>query len=361
MKFISNDKLIELKGDRDTSIDQISSSQLRRLVNTGNTSTFFHIQLDPLTPEPLPLTHPIPAIHTLLTKYSSLFQPLSNLPPSRATDHSINLIPNAAPVNVRLYRYPYFQKQEIERQVASMLHSGHIQHNSSPFSSPVLLVKKHDGTWRFCVDYRALNAITVRDRFPIPTVDELLDELGGAIWFSKLDLMQGYHQILMKESDISKIAFHTHHGHYEFCVMPFGLCNTPSSFQATMNRLFQPHLCRYIIVFFDDILIYSRSLNDHLEHLEIVFQVLKEGEFTLKFSKCSFAQKQIEYLGHVVSVEGVQPLSDKVQAIQQWPQPCTARALCGFLGLAGFYRRFIRSYATLAAPLTSLLTKEEFH
>ena len=173
--------------------------------------------------------------------------------------------------------------------------------------------------------------------------------------------MQGYHQILMKESDISKIAFHTHHGHYEFCVMPFGLCNTPSSFQATMNRLFQPHLCRYIIVFFDDILIYSRSLNDHLEHLEIVFQVLKEGEFTLKFSKCSFAQKQIEYLGHVVSVEGVQPLSDKVQAIQQWPQPCTARALCGFLGLAGFYRRFIRSYATLVAPLTSLLTKEEFH
>ena len=361
MKFISNDKLIELKGDCDMSIDQISPSQLRRLVNTGSTSTFFHIQLDPHTPEPLPLTHPIPAIQTLLTKYSSLFQPLSNLPPSRATDHAITLLPNSTPVNVRPYRYPYFQKQEIERQVALMLRSGHIQHNSSPFSSSVLLIKKRNGTWRFCMDYRALNAIMVHDRFPIPTVDELLDELGGATWFSKLDLMQGYHQILMKESYTSKTAFRAHHGHYEFRVMPFGLCNTPSSFQATMNCLFQLHLHRYIIVFFNDILIYNRSFKDHLEHLEIAFQVLREGEFTLKFSKCSFAQKQIEYLGHVVSDEWVQPLSDNVQAIQQWPQPRTTRALCGFLGLAGFYQRFIRSYATLAAPLSCLLTKEEFN
>ena len=146
MKFIYNDKLIELKGDRDANIDQISPSQLRRLMNTGNTSTYFHIQLDSHHPKPLPLTHSIPAIQTLLTKYSSLFQPLTNLPPSRATDHSINLLPNSTPVNIRPYRYPYFQKQEIERQVASMLHNGHIQHSSSPFSSPVLLVKKHDGT-----------------------------------------------------------------------------------------------------------------------------------------------------------------------------------------------------------------------
>ena len=169
------------------------------------------------------------------------------------------------------------------------------------------------------MDYRALNVITVRDRFPIPTVDELLDELGGATWFSKLDLMQGYHQILTKESYTSKIAFRTHHGHYEFRVMPFGLCNAPSSFQATMNRLFQPHLCKYIIVFFNDILIYSRSFRDHLEHLEVAFQILMEGKFTLKFSKCSFAQQQIKYLGHVVSNQGVQPLLDKVQAIQRWP------------------------------------------
>ena len=360
MKFIYDGKLIELTGDRDTSIDQISPSQLRHLVDTGNTSTYFHIQMEPHTMTSSPLAHPIPTIQKLLTKYSSLFQPLSTLPPSRPTDHTITLLPNSAPVNVRPYRYPYYHKQEIENQVASMLHQGHIQHSSSPFSSPVLLVKKRDGTWHFCVDYRALNAITVHDRFPIPAVDELLDELGGVVWFSKLDLMQGYHQILMKESDTSKTAFRTHHGQYEFRVMPFGLCNAPSSFQATMKRLFQPYLQKYIIVFFDDILIYSRNLEEHLNHLETAFQVLMDGKFTLKFAKYSFMQKHIDYLGHIVSGNGVQPIPEKVQAIQRWPQPRTTRALRGFLGLVGFYCRFIRGYTAMVASLLQLLTKADF-
>lgn len=138
----------------------------------------------------------------------------------------------------------------------------------------MLLVKKHDGTWWFCVDYRALNAIIVRDRFPIPTIDELLDELGGAHCFSKLDLLQGYHQIRMHSDDVAKMAFRTHHGNYEFKVMPFGLCNTPSSFQATMNNIFRPYLRHFIIVFFDDILIYSTCFEDHLLHFELTFHVL---------------------------------------------------------------------------------------
>ena len=138
----------------------------------------------------------------------------------------------------------------------------------------MLLVKKHDGTWWFCVDYRALNAIIVRDRFPIPTIDELLDELGGAHCFSKLDLLHGYHQIRMHSDDVAEMAFRTHHGHYEFKVMPFGLCNTPSSFQATMNNIFRPYLRHFIIVFFDDILIYSTCFEDHLLHFELTFQVL---------------------------------------------------------------------------------------
>lgn len=150
-------------------------------------------------------------------------------------------------------------------------------------------MKTRDGSWRFCVDYQALNAITIKDRFLISTVVEFLDELGGAKWFSKLDLLQGYHQILMKDDDVSKTAFRMHQGHYEFRMMPFSLCNTSSSFQATMNQIFKPYLHKYIIIFFDDILIYSATFNDHLLHLTTAFQVLQNGEFHLRLFKCCFA------------------------------------------------------------------------
>ena len=170
-----------------------------------------------------------------------------------------------------------------------MLQNGIIRPSTSFFSSLVLLVKKRDESWHFCIDYRALNALTIKDRFPIPTIDELLDELGGACWFLKLDLLQGYHQILMAPEDVNKMVFHTHYSHYEFLVMPFGLCNAPSSFQATMNTTFGPYLWKFIIVFFDDILVYSKTFFDHLEHLRKTFQTLPDNSFVLKLSKCSFA------------------------------------------------------------------------
>lgn len=241
-----------------------------------------------------------------------------------------------------------------------MLQKGLIQPSTSLFSSLILLVKKSGGSWRFCVDYRALNAITVWDQFLIPTIDELLDELEGARCFSKLDLLQGYHQIRMHPEDVPKTAFRTHHGHYEFCVMPFRLCNAPSSFQATMNNLFCPYLWQFIIVFFDDILIYSACPDDHLRHLELTFQVLSDNQFALKITKCFFAQNQVEYLGHLVSHKGVEPLASKVEAIQQWPTLRTVRAVRSFLGLVGFYRRFICGYASIAAPLVQVTTLAEF-
>lgn len=228
----------------------------------------------PEEPEHKPPDNVDSAVNQLLHQFSALFQDPNTLPPARNTDHTIHLLPQATPVNVRPYKYPYYQKREIETQVETMLQKGIIQPSNSPFSSPVLPVKKSDGTWRFCVDYRALNALTIKDRFPITTIDELLDEFGGARCFSKLDLLQGYHQIRMQPPDIPKTAFRIHHGHFEFKVMPFGLCNAPSSFQATMNSIFRPYLRRFVIVFFDDILIYSISLSDHLRHLQTTFQVL---------------------------------------------------------------------------------------
>lgn len=182
-----------------------------------------------------------------------------------------------------------------------MLRCQLIRPSRRPYSSPVLLVKKKDRTWRLCVDYRALNTITVKDRFPLPTIDELLDDLGNSSWFSKMDLAQGFHQIHMVEHDVPKTAFRTHQGHYEYVVMPFDLCNAPSTFQATMNKLFRPFIRKFVLIFYDDILVYIRDFQAHLEHQDCVFQTLQQGEFHLKSSKCILSQRLIEYLGHFVS------------------------------------------------------------
>jgi hypothetical protein len=238
-----------------------------------------------------------------------------------------------------------------------MLQQGIIQRSVSPLASPVLLVKKKDGSWRFCVDYRHLNSITIKDKHPMPVVDELLDELCGAQWFSKLDCRSGYHQIRVALGDEAKTAFKTHHGLYNK-VIPFGLTNAPATFQSAMNNIFAPLLRKGVLVLMDDILVYSNSLEVHAQLLSQVFQLLQDNQFFLKLSKCEFAKQQLEYLGHTISGAGVSTAPSKVQAVLDWPVPQNVKELRGFLGLTGYYRRFIKHYGIIAKPLTQVLKKE---
>lgn len=214
------------------------------------------------------------------------------LPPKRACDHKIPLMLGAQPVNIRAYYLKPELKTEVECQIAEMLKAGFIQKSSSPFSSPIILVKKKDGTWRICIDYRRLNAMTIISKYPVPIIEDILDELAGARWFSTLDLRSGYHQIRLAEGEEFKTAFQTHSGHFEYKVVPFGLDGAPATFLGAVNATLQPVLRVCAMSFFNDILIFSRTLALHIQHLQQVLSLLRKDQWYVKRSKCMFAQQK---------------------------------------------------------------------
>jgi hypothetical protein len=353
LRYRVNGKRVILRGIKHNTktCEPISLSELQQLAEDRALEQI--VQLNAVETE----TEMPSEIARVLHDHAVCFLTPKGLPPHRTYDHRITLLPGVQPVNVKPYRYSPQQKDEIERQIKDMLLQGIIRASQSPFASPVLLVRKKDGTWRFCVDYRHLNAVTVKDRYPMPVVDELLDELAGAQFFTKLDLRSGYHQIRLVEEDEHKTAFRTHSGHYEFRVMPFGLTCAPATFQAAMNKIFASMIRKCVLVFVDDILIYSHTLQAHIEHLDEVFKLLEQNQLFVKKSKCSFAQRSLEYLGHIISAEGVSTDPAKIEAVQRWPRPSNVKQLRGFLGLAGYYRKFIRYFGVLCRPLTQLLKK----
>ncbi|KAJ9567128.1 hypothetical protein OSB04_003094 [Centaurea solstitialis] len=283
---------------------------------------------------------------------------IPGLPPTREVEFTIDLIPGATPISKQPYRMAPSEMKELKEQIQDLLNKGYIRPSVSPWGAPVLFVKKKDGSMRLCIDYRKLNKVTVRNKYPLPRIDDLFDQLQGAKFFSKIDLRSGYHQLRIREQDIPKTAFRTRYGHYEFTVMPFGLTNAPAVFMDLVNRVFKDYLDDFVIIFIDDILIYSKSREEHTNHLHTVLKVLQTKKLYAKFSKCEFWLDQVSYLGHIISADGVKFDPTKIEAITKWPKPTTVSEVRGFLGLDGYYRRFVENFSKIAMPLTQLLRKD---
>ncbi|GJU61425.1 putative reverse transcriptase domain-containing protein [Tanacetum coccineum] len=280
---------------------------------------------------------------------------LPGLPLIRQVEFQINLIPGAALVARAPYRLAPSEMQELSDQLQELADRGFIRPSTSPWGAPVLFVKKKDGSFRMCIDYWELNKLTIKNRYPLPRIDDLFDQLQGSSTYSKIDLRSGYHQLRVRDEDIPKTAFRTQYGHYEFQVMPFGLTNAPAVFMDLMNRVCKPYLDKFEIVFIDDILIYSCNKEEHEDHLRIILELLKKEKLYAKFSKCDFWISTVQFLGHVIDCRGIHVDPAKIKAVKDWTSPTTPIEIRQFLGLSGYYRRFIKAFQLLKQKLCEAL------
>ncbi|GJS70669.1 putative reverse transcriptase domain-containing protein [Tanacetum coccineum] len=283
---------------------------------------------------------------------------LPGLPPTRQVEFQIDLVPGAAPVARAPYRLAPSEMKELSEQLQELSDKGFIRPSSSPWGAPVLFVKKKDESFRMCIDYRELNKLTVKNHYPLPRIDDLFDQLQGSSVYSKIDLRSGYHQLRVREEDIPKTAFRTRYGHYEFQVMPFGLMNALAVFMDLMNRVCKPYLDKFVIVFIDDILIYSKNKQEHEEHLKLILELLKKEELYAKFSKCEFWIPKVQFLGHVIDSKGIHVDPAKIESVKDWASPKSPTEIRQFLGLDGYYRRFIEGFSKIAKPMTKLTQKK---
>jgi hypothetical protein len=280
---------------------------------------------------------------------------LTELPPDRDVEFVIELMPGAGPVAKSLYRMSSNELDELKKRLKKLLEQGFVRPSASPWGSHVLFVEKKDGTKRMCIDYRTLNSMTIKNKYPLPRIEDLLNRLKKAKFVSKIDLRSRYHQMKIREQDIQKTAFTTQYRLYEFVVVSFGLTNAPTYFMKLMNKVFMEKLDRFVVVFIEDILIYSETTEEHEEHLRTVLERLRQQKLYAKFSKCEFWMERVAFLGHVLSAEGIAVDPSKVESVTKWEQALNVTDVRSVLGMAGYYRRFIENFSKITKPMTELL------
>jgi hypothetical protein len=343
----------KIQGNRGFNLPKlVSAMQATRLLKQGCSGFLACVTKE----APEAMLEEIPIVRDFVDVFP---EDLPGLPPDREIKFTIDLLLGTGPISKVTYRMAPLELNELKEQLQELLDREFIRPSVSPWGAPVLFVKKNDGSMRLCIDYSELNKVTVENRYSLPRIDDLFDQLHGSQVFSKIDLRSGYHQLKIKEEDIQKTAFKTRYGHYEFLVMPFGLTNAPATFMDMMNRTFRELVDRCVVVFIDDILIYSKSREEHEEHLSTVLSILRKQKLFAKFKKCEFWLEEVTFLGHVISKEGISVDPSKMEAVVNWARPTSVHEIRSFLGLAGYYRRFVEGFSKLAAPLTKLTKKNE--